>query len=351
MFTPISFWNFTDLTPPEPGLTYGRFVAVRRSTGTNQRAAWSNDGITWNVATTPNSLNYYSIDFSPEQGLYVATSVDTNASNIMTSTNSVTWTSRSKPNTNALSSVTWCGAWNKWLAVGLTNVYESSDGSTWTIAYTHSRTSATFENSFANTPSGWVFATGIVTSGVNYILVSTDGISFTESNMNTSLWGSNDTKWIAYNSDLNRYIATSFQGDYIYESSTASSGWTGYFDNSSITANTLNKGYRIGGAVGNGLFVSCLFSGANGANAIKYSSTGLTGSWTYSTITNQRQDLYDVEWAPEISTFFCCRTTGNGYSSNNGITWTQRTLGNEYVHVSWGAGVRTNGYKQGAGIT
>jgi hypothetical protein len=362
MFSPISFWNFTDLTPPEPGLTYGRFAAVRRATGTNQRAMWSNDGISWNIATTPNSLNYYGIDFSPEQGLYVATSVDVNTSNIMTSTNSVTWTSRSKPDNISLRGVSWCKAWNKWIANGTTKLYTSDDAITWTIGFTYSDAnliSYTFEPVYAETPNGPIWgcalASTTTTQRVMKICYTTNGSTFTEVNTtDETIWRDSCGMTINYSPELNRFIITNLPdlpnpfSQRILTSTDLTSGWSWYTQSVSPSG-----AYRIGAAWGDGLFVSPMFSGGNTTTPIQYSSLGTNGSWTASTLPNGAYTFYDAEYAPEIDTFFVIRTNAsNGFSSNDGITWTQRTVsGNEFTHVSWGAGVRTNGYKQGAGIT
>jgi hypothetical protein len=339
-----------------PGLTYGRFAAVRRNTGVNQRAMWSNDGISWNIATTPNSLNYLSVDFSPEQGLWVATSTDPNSSNIMTSTNSVTWTSRSKPDTTNMLGVAWCKSFNKWIANGLTKIFVSDDAITWTIGYTYSTfNSHTFEPVYADTPDGPVW--GCVLSrvgagtGVLKVCYTTDGSSFTEVDISSdNIWVEADGRTMRYSPELNRFCIfnSTSNSSRILTSTDIASGWSYY------TQSVAPSGAgRIGSAWGEGLFVSPMQSGSNTTTPIQYSSLGTNGSWTASTFPNAAYSFFDVEYAPEIDTWFVVRTNqSNGFSSNDGITWTQRTVsGTEFSHVSWGAGVRTTGYKEGAGIT
>jgi hypothetical protein len=357
MFSPIAMWSFTEAPAPEPGLTYGRFAGVRRA-GTLQRAQWSNDGITWNIATTPNSLNYFSIDFSPEQGLWVALSADISSSNIMTSTNSVTWTSRSKPDTTSMFGVAWCKQFNKWIANGSTKIFTSSDGITWDIGFTFSDasnfSSGTWEPLYAETPGGTYWACGVVstsaTQRVMKLCYTTNGSSFTESNVSSeTIWQAADAKSINYSPSLNRYVIfNQTTANRILTSTDLTSGWS-WYTQSVAPAGAL----RIGAAWGDNLFVSPMFSGANTTTPTQYSSLGTNGSWTASTFPNGAYSFYDVEYAPEIDTWFTSRTNAaNGFSSTNGITWTQRTVsGNDMTHVSWGPGVRTTGYKQGSGIT
>lgn len=350
-----AFAYFQEPAVAVSGLTYGRFAAVRRTTGVNQRAMWSNDGITWNIATTPNSLNFYCIDFSPEQGLWAATAESVSSTNIMTSTNSVTWTQRSKPDTTAISGIVWCSAFGRWIANGSSNIYTSTDGTTWTLSYTMSTGLASFcyEPSYAVVNGVPIYALPVMRSsgtGTMSILTSTDGTTFTNTQISSeTIWQASDGKAIVWSSEIGRYIITN-QGSVnrTLTSTSATQGWTSYTQSTS-PANAI----PFGPAAGNKLFVRTSFSGGNTTTPINYSSLGTNGTWTASTLPNAAYGFYDTEWAPEIGLFFIVRSNAaNGFSSTNGITWTQRTVsGTEFTHVSWGPGVRTNGYKQGAGIT
>lgn len=354
MFSGVAFYQSAESA--SAGLTYGRFVGVRRA-DTNLRAAWSNDGITWNTATTPNSLNYYCVDFSPEQGLYVATSIDASTSNIMSSTNGVTWTSRSKPDSLAVNSITWCVAFSKWIATGPTKFYVSPDGATWSIGYTISDTnynSHAYESLFVNSLTGPIWATplndapGVDTQRAMKIAYTTDGTTFTETVINGEIiWYNNDGRSINYLADQNRYLITNQSTVTKMLTATAIvASWSAY------TQSVFPSGaIRFNPAAGAKVFVSTNFSGGTTTTPIQYSSLGTNGSWTSSTFASAVYDFYDTEWSPEISLFYAARVSGNGYTSPDGITWTLRTAPASITHVSWGAGVRTTGYKQGSGIT
>jgi hypothetical protein len=335
-----------------PGLTYGRFVAGR-SSGTNQRAAWSNDGITWNISTTPNSFSYFGGDFSPDLGLYILVANDSSTSNIISSTNGVTWTARTKPNTNSLFSISWCSTWNKFLATGNTNLYESTDGITWTIAFTHSLTACGLESTFAQTPSGPVFASLIRISGAEsvghtQILYSTDGSSFaTYSFLDNGITFRVATD-ILYDSTLNKWISTSrFEtGGVIVQSSTISSGWTNYSEG------VLSAPRLSGGSNNLGRFVISNSFGTNTTAGLKYSDTGLSASWTNATMPSGTKDPYDIVYAPEIGTWFSSNFgSTTAFISATGASWSSVTAPSNMLRFVWGAGVRTDGYKQGSGIT
>jgi hypothetical protein len=354
MFSPIAMWSFTEAPAPEPGLTYGRFVAVRRVTGTNQRAAWSNDGITWNIATTPNSYNFYSVDFSPEQGLYCAVSESAFNDNIMTSTNSVTWTARSKPDNSIISGIKWCPSFNKWICNSRPKIFVSDDAITWTIAHTFSANFNSYSyNNIYNETDGPIWACVVASTSATLrvlkLCYTTDGSTFTEINTtDEEIWPISDGKSIIYSTELDRYVIFN-QGtpNRILTSTDITSGWS-WYTQSVAPAGAL----RIGGDAGEGLFVSPM-NGSTTTTPIQYSSLGTNGSWTASTLPSAAYNFYDAEYADEIDTWFITRTNAaNGYSSTDGITWTSRTMpGNEFTNVTWGPGVRTTGYKEGSGIT
>ena len=343
------------------GLTYGRFVQARRA-GTNLRAIWSNDGIGWNLASTPNSLNYYSSDFSPEQGLYVLSSFDANAANIISSTNGVTWTSRSKPTSGGLAGVKWCpgfGTAGRWIINGIANIFTSTDAITWTVAYTYSTNYRSFcaGPEYAVTPAGtyWIAGLGIPAgNGKIKVVHSTNGTTFTESDVTTeSIYYADDSRNIRYNPITNLYLLTSgypTTAMRFHISSTVSSGWDFYTQSVGLPSGAQRLGLA-GSTQSTARYVQSAYSGNNSTQAIAYSSLGTAGSWTASTLPSV-QYLYGMGYAKEIQLFYqsSSNTNGSGYSSPDGITWTTRTDATECTTVTWGAGVRTNGYKQGAGI-
>ena len=354
MFSGVAFWQ-APTAEAVAGLTYGRFVGVRL-TGTNQRACWSNDGITWNVATTPNSNNYLGVDFSPELGLYVAVCENTATNNIISSTNGVTWTARSKPDNVQISGVKWCPQWSKFYASGLSKLYQSSDGINWSIAYTYStgKQSVCFNPVYAETGTQSIFATTLYTGTSPNFLVwtcyTTNGSTFTEHQVSTITGAYGRT--IAYSKANNRFLITeqALIPGTIFESQNIGSGWTNYTQAPPVTS---SSGAALDWSESEGLFVRAYLTVPNSTTTpIVRSATGLSGSWTASTLPSAQYSIFNLRYAPEIDTWVAPQiNTATGYSSTDGITWTSRTMIIDTRNVCWGAGIRTNGYKQGAGIT
>lgn len=387
MFTGLAFFQQPTGPAPTPGLTalnYGRWVMTRRNVVSNQGAQWSNDGISWNIATTPNSRDHYSCDFAPELGLYVAVSSFAATNNIMTSTNSVTWTSRSKSTNGTFGPVTWCPGYNKFIAQSNggssasteINLWSSSDGINWTQVFTAS--GYTFpsasslgwflQSAYAATPLGNEFlsayrrAAGGTSSNMIY---TNNGTSFTT--YSTSRFAGPVTN-IAYNRTLNRWILNEAEGpttttNVFATSQTASSesSWLRYTKLRS-PANGLtftlvaNNDGRNGGTAST-MNVTAYFSGANTTTPIRYSSTALNGSWTASTLPSAAYGFFHGAYSRALNQFVLARATSalstvQTYSSTNGITWTLRTTAAaENVANVFGEGVRTTGYRAGAGIT
>lgn len=353
-------WIYT--VPPTPALTYGRWVGIRNS-GTLQRAAWSNDGITWATASTPNSYSYQSVDFSPELGLYVAVASDAQTNNIMSSTNGVAWTARTKPTNSALFAVKWCAAWNKFLATSTANIFSSSDGINWATAFTHSGGAAfagAGKSTFADTPTGWVFATFTRPAPVNapsQICYSTDGTTFATYSVAQSGLSFRYATQIAYLKSQNRFVGIAPADDtnqIIQTTGSITSGWTNYTENN-VSGGT-RYGISVGGSATNSAFDRFLISNSYGQTttaATKWSSLGASGSWTASTHPSAIHYPYAVEYAPSINQWVVCKVdAGTVYTSvDGGLTFTSRTAFSNILNFSWGPGVRTTGYKQGSGIT
>lgn len=369
MFTPVGFWTFeiSSATPPWTG-TYGRWVVVRDSNATaNLRAGWSDDGITWNTATT-NSYSYRGVDFNPTSGLYVAVASDAVADNIMSSTNGVTWTQRSKPNTKGLQNVRWCSQWNVWLACGVTNVFSSPDGLTWSVVGTHSGTQVVAGGSdavFDNTSvDGWLWASVVNVNATpdSQLVYTTDGVNFA-----TYSWLQNgltsgyqlQLNTLSYNPASNTFLATSpyNPGGGLYPRNLIATGsitgsWSSYQDgNTAANVYTSNTG----GSATNSTVNRFVRSNAWGTTTtpFRYSSTGQSGGWTNSTMASSLYYPYFTEWAPSINQWLISKYDSNTFytSIDGGVTWTLRTALARSTNAAWGPGIRTTGWKQGAGIT
>lgn len=357
------FFGFNKSQKEKIVLDYGRWVMV--NTTQDGRVAWSNDGYTWTEQFMGIFRALSNVDFSFEQGLYVAGEFLNRTTNIITSTNSVTWTLRSKPNTDTIIGVKWCSAFNKWIANGGSSLFESTDGITWTILYNYptNKNSGTYDSLYEDDINGGpLYATvlkPITGGGTISTLWTTDGQNFTESDIlpSDTYFSATSGRNLIYHPIQKRFLITN-QLTYTTEiwpqilpySSSISSGWA----TQSFQPSFGTPQWFIGAAYGNGLFVVCGFSGGNQNQPIHYSSTGLPGSWTSSVFPfsfNYR--FVDVEWSEGLNRFVVISQIANNlYTSENGMTWTLRTFSlSSYQHISWGQGVRTTGFRQGPDIT
>jgi hypothetical protein len=353
MFSTVAFWQDEVGQAIPTGLTYGRVVAGRGS-GSGLRAAWSNDGITWNTATTPDSRGYVSCDFSPELGLYIMVSDTAAANNIISSTNGVAWTLRSKPNTNSLAQVAWCPGFSRFLAVGNTNVYSSTDGITWTVAFTHSLTGIhCLKPTYAETPTGNYFVglgskSSTLANAFTELIYTSNGTSFATYSFQQNGITFRVATDIVYNKGLNRFLLTSRQelGGQILTSTSLTSSWATYSE--PVFSNTTR--FQSGDNDTNTFIIT---NGQGSTTAgLKYSTTGLSNSWASASMPAGNKYSFDVIWCPEINTWVTSNYDDTtAYTSGDGITWTSRTGIINMFHFAWGPGVRTTGYKQGAGIT
>jgi hypothetical protein len=220
-------------------------------------------GLTWVDRTIPTG-NWASVTYSPSLNLYVA--VGTNGS-AATSTDAITWTTRTTPNTTAnYKAVTWSEELGLFAAVNqsfsTTGIMTSPDGITWTLRTTPELTISTIL---------WSKDKGIFVAGTNNqrVLTSTDGITWNASVLMVSGGG------LAYSESLGRFVA-------------------------------------VGGTAG--------------SDKHAYSSDGI--SWTVTTALNNGS-WNGVAWSPELSLFVAVSYYGDetAYSSD-GISWTRILQGN-----------------------
>ena len=355
MFSTVAFWQDEIPQVIPTGLTYGRVVSGRGS-GVNTRVGWSNNGISWNTATTPDSRGYVSGDFSPDLGLYILVSDITATNNIISSTNGVTWTLRSKPNANNLAQVSWCPGFSRFIAIGGTHAYSSTDGINWSIAFTHSRIgNLCIKSTYAETPTGNYFvgltsktSAATPTNAYTELVYTSNGTSFaTYSFLQNGITHRVATD-IVYNKGLNRFISTSRQelGGQIVTSTSLTSSWITYSEPTFAATQRLQTGDNDTNS-----FVITNGQGSTTAG-LKYSTTGLAGSWASASMPAGNKYSFDVIWCPEINTWITSNYDDTtAYTSTDGITWTSRTGIINMFHFAWGPGVRTTGYKQGAAIT
>lgn len=351
----IPFWSFNEQTEAL-GLTYGRWIKGRRNISSNQ-IIWSDTGIDgWTASTAP-FTNIYSMDFSPEQGLILAMQTGTNT--YMTSTNSVTWTSRSMLSGMLNRGIKWCPSFGKWVANGLNSsniglIQTSDDGVNWTHALTYSagHLSRAFEPGYDGTYY-FVDKTPTASGSTVSIYYTSDGVNFFEG-------GTVDITTNNFQVPITSLQYVEGVGYYGQGFGVGSEGSPSFFS-TSLTASTWTEVVRTTGVlrIGStsrqpkgataGMFVSAQFTGGFRSDPIQYSTDGL--NWTTPSFPFSVGGPYDVEYSEELSLFIYANSYTNiYYSSQDGVIWTQRNngFGTEYVSVVFCPGVRTTAYKGGA---
>lgn len=209
--------------PPTSSAT---LVAV----GSAGAVATSTDGITWTTRTSPAANDWRRVAWSPTLGLFAAVSVTGNNNRVMTSPDGITWTSRTSAANTFWEDICWVEASGQFVVVGsggtTTRVMYSTDGITWTPITAH--------------PRGW----------------------------RSVVWGN---------------------------------------------------------AVGGRLVA--VASSATGNRAMSNSSSA-AGTWTLRTTANDSLAWVSVDWSPELGLFCAISQSGQTHmTSTNGTTWTARTGG------------------------
>jgi len=156
------------------GYGNGMFVTGLRGTDT---IITSTDGVTWTSRTSPIYGDWRGTCYS--NGTFVMVSYD---SELVTSTDGITWTERTVPITINIKSV--CNGNGTFVAVGNSNAYviTSIDGTTWTQR----------NMGIVNTLNSIIYGNGIfVAVGASCIVTSTDGITWTSRTSPSALtWSS-----------------------------------------------------------------------------------------------------------------------------------------------------------------
>ena len=290
-------------------------------------ARTSTDAVTWTSRTVPantwNAVGY-------GNGNFVIASA---TGNIATSTDAITWTAKTSPTISAINGVAYQN--NIWLAVGSSTLLASTDSNTWYSLFSNNQTT-TYGNGLyvigaaggriATSTNGttWSLKNSGTTSAINrltygngvYVAVGAGGLVLTSTDATT--WTSR-TSGTA--SALN--AVTYGNGLYVYggaggvlASSTDAVTWTARTSGTVSVINTLayGNGKYAYGAVGGGLSTS------TDATTWTARTTG-TGS-TINTISYQLVNSADLwVFGANGTSLNCLRT------STDAITWTARTFG------------------------
>lgn len=187
------------------------FVAVAIS-GTNDRVMTSSDGITWTVRTTPNNNNWTSVCWSPELGKFVAVSSDGSGDRIMISSNGITWTTIPPPNSAYLwNSVCWSAELGIFVAVatsdtlpsGVERVMTSPDGITWTMRSTNTN----IWRSVCWSAELGIFVAVASSGSGNRVMTSPDGVTWTLRTTINNAWRS-----VCWSPELGIFVAVASDG-------------------------------------------------------------------------------------------------------------------------------------------
>jgi len=347
----VPFFSFNELVTAPAGLTYGRWVVGRRRV--TERIAYSDDALTWSGVVVPTN-EYYSLSFSEEQGLIAAVAGNLNGGGygsniIITSTNSVTWTTRNTLSGQNLRGIRWVSHLNLWVALGADSggrgaVQTSPDTITWSNVWTFPTDYRSFVFEIGYDGEYVIFDLSHKNAGnrSDYgIVYSNDLVNFSTLTIGSMADAPGNCR---YQEGIG-YLMTGFSSQAFF-SATLSSGWIAYN----------NPGtYRIGGGMGKptgatAVFVNGLWSGAATTAPIQYSFNGTT--WTSSTLPLAGYGTYDISFSYERNEFVAVNSnTSNYMTSPDGIIWTVRSnalYGFDSLSVWFCAGVRTTAYKGGA---
>lgn len=202
-----------DSTNSITGFTYdghassGRFV-ITPATGTS--AVASSDGITWVDATMPSSRNWKCVAGGGNKFVAIAYGAAAAAS----SNDGITWTARSIAARN-WNAVTY--AEGKFLAVSgtLNSVGISTNGTTWTVTNSLPTAPDSTINEWVDVTYGKSRFVAIANSG-NMCAVSTDGGATWTGYIMDVIADSSQRDWVGISYGNNRFVAITSQGDVAY---------------------------------------------------------------------------------------------------------------------------------------
>jgi hypothetical protein len=272
---------------------------------------------TWTQRSILN-YEYRHISYSPELRLFISTS---NNGPVLSSSDCITWTSRYNDG-GEWQGTLWIKELSLYVAVGSTSIVNnalySSDGVTWSGATTPQTNNW---RGVAWSPQlSRMVAVGA--SGTTRAMYSSDGKAWVNTSVSIASRTWRDVVW---SPELGIFVAVADTGVERITTSTDGITWT----TRSTAADSAINLLRVAWSPELMLLVAVgKVSGSTGGR-IMYSSNGI--SWTVVTIAST-DTIRNIAWSPEISAFVACENTGYLFSSRNGTTWTQIAY---YSGVSW----------------
>jgi hypothetical protein len=291
----------------------GQFVSI----GDNYVAV-SSDGIAWTAGTLALS-GTRSVVWDPTHSVYVAGGL---SGAIRTSTNGTTWTTRTPANTNTVSSLATDGS----RIIGVsgaanttTGVYSDDGGITW----------ATF-----SMPSMQLF-TNVVYNGTGFFAISPNNISMISStngitwqNVSRALYGTLNSLGIL---GADNYIATTAANNTIQQgqvmvTTNAGKTWDWHLATTGYVYDVTYNGTQYVAVGGNSTTVAHSYVSTN---LINWTANAVTGPSTpFKSVAYNGSSIY-------VATINNANTSGNLYSSPDGVTWTVRNSARPFSIVRW----------------
>lgn len=265
----------------------------------------------------PNANGWTSIAWAPEIGTLCAVGAN-NTSRVMTSTDGITWTSRTPVADNSWNGIAW--GHSLFVAIGSTGtdrIMSSPDGITWTSRWT---TADSLRGICYSKELDLFVAVG--NGGTNFCLTSPDGQNWTGRTLPNG--SGNAVCWAA---DQSKFVAVSNSGSFRVQTSPDGITW------SNQNAAVANSWTAICYSPELNLFVSTSDSGTG--DRIQTSPDGVT--WTTRT-SPEDNNWYATTWCPEIGLFTSAASNGTNrfMYSFDGITWVLKTpVTNAYRSSVW----------------
>jgi hypothetical protein len=180
----------------------GRFVAVGEGGGIRTNILTSTDGVTW-TRQGPSASSLYSVTYA--QGMFVAV-----GGQVLTSSDGLVWTNPPSPARDRLNAVTWGGG--QFVAVGRNaNIITSTNGTNWALRLHGEDTSFLQGVAYGN---GRFVAAGQSSA----VMTSSNGVSWQWQQVPAALWGYPDIEDVQFANGqfvvvgANGFLATSPDG-------------------------------------------------------------------------------------------------------------------------------------------
>ena len=326
-------WNLVSVTGDTGSnwnsVTFGNnlYVAVG-STGTN-RIMWSANGTSWTTVIAPQQNTWTSVTFG--NNLYVAVASD-GTNRVMTSPTGLTgtWTLRNASAANAWTSVTYDGT--RFIAVSNNGTMSSLNGIDWV-----SQASAE-NNSFTSIASnGTGLSIAVANSGTNRVMyISYNGADRIIYSVNGINWLTSANIPSSKNFIRIKYLQNGFfaltEDNLVYYSVTGTSNWYKVIFSAEILAANLT----IVNFTASPTVISFLTSTNKIiTTGVAFTTSSLTeGSFSNNRLLDVIDNLFFTSIANDGAGNFVAATRQNKVmvSSNNGVTWSIKDLGDSRVN-------------------